>query len=243
MKRVENRVEIFTKRSTLMFKVIVLADMLHLRAEATKESSSLGMISRASELLVSQLSDEGTWLRVVDAEGRKGWCSAQYLMPKTDLHAPWLEAAVQEIGVKEQPDEASPPQHPRILEYLASVDDLSKAHMSRDETAWCSCFVNWCMAKVGLFGTNSATAQSWHTQQWRNQVAPQEGRAGDLIVFRSGGADSSSGHVGFFIALDSTNQRVWMLGGNQSNAVRYSVYPLSGMLGETHFTALSCRRP
>lgn len=223
-----------------MFNATVLADALHLRNGPQVRHTSFGLLHRGDVLTVTDLDPDGTWMHVTDAAGRTGWCSARYVLPVTSASSPWMEAAVREIGIKRNDDDMVPPEHPRIQEYLASVNDLSGRHKRDDETAWCSCFVNWCLERTGIFGTDSATAQSWHQRDWRTAVAPHAGRTGDLIVFRRGGDGSGLGHVGFLVAYDE--QQAWVLGGNQSDAVRYSRYPLDGSKGGTRYLALSCRR-
>ena len=225
-----------------MFQAKVMADALHLRNGPHTRHTSLGLVQKNEVLTANDLDPGGTWLHVKDLAGRQGWCSARYLLPVTDQPAPWLEVAVREIGTKEQPDTAAPKEHPRILEYLASVNDLSHQSQHSDETAWCSCFVNWCMEHVSIFGTDSAAAQSWHTRDWRTGLSPSEGKTGDVVVFRRGRDGSALGHVGFFIALDARLMRVLVLGGNQSDSVRLSYYPLDGLLSGVPYVALSCRR-
>ncbi len=71
--------------------------------------------------------------------------------------APWMEIARAEEGVKEIVGDED---NPRVLQYLRSTS-LGKWAASRDETPWCSAFVNWCITQAGLEGTNSAMARSW----------------------------------------------------------------------------------
>lgn len=225
-----------------MFQAAVIADALHLRNGPHIRHTSLGLVHKAEVLTVTDLDPAGTWLQATDEAGRTGWCSARYLLPLTSAPAPWLDIAVREIGIKQFADTATPQEHPRILEYLATVNDLSDRHKLDDETAWCSCFVNWCLERAGVFGTDSASAQSWHHMNWRIPLQPNSGRTGDVVVFRRGGEGSVFGHVGFLVAYDTPKDRVLVLGGNQSDAVRYAHFPLDGLHGSTRYVALSCRR-
>ncbi len=112
----------------------------------------------------------------------------------------WLEIARQEVGIHES---SAPGQdNPRILEYLEST--TYDGGLS-DEVPWCSAFVNWCITKAGLKGTNSAAASSWLT--WGQKL--DQPRLGCITVFNH--------HVGFYAG--AAGDHFLLLGGNQSNAV------------------------
>jgi len=146
--------------------------------------------------------------------------------------APWLEVARGELGVKEVKGSEH---NPRILEYLASTT-IGKWGASRDETAWCSAFVNWCMGggatprqlmpqqgEPGFHeGTGSAMARSW--LGWG--VGLDEPREGCVAVLRRG--PQPQGHVGFYLGRSGTY--VLVLGGNQGDAVCEKKYRESDVL-------------
>lgn len=225
-----------------MFQVIVQADSLHRRQAPGSTADSIGFFAKATVLQVLGIDSSGTWLQVqeVGKPVNTGWCSARYLVPHVaGVKAPWLEIAVKEIGVKEFPGADN--NHPRILQYLATVNDLSAIDKLRDETAWCSCFMNWCIEQTGLFGTGSAWAKSWGN--WRSQVALAGAQIGDIAVFDRSSAAGAGGHVAMFIAMDSGKQNMLVVGGNQTDSVRYAWYPLDGMLAGTTYRLLSVRRP
>jgi hypothetical protein len=139
----------------------VTADMLHLRRGAGRTFDTIGFVIKGDALTALNIDSTGTWLEVKQAgkAGKQGWCCARYLLPQAALPVPWLEFAVKEIGVKEYP--GTDKNHPRIQAYLATVNGLSSVDKSTDETAWCSCFMNWCVEQVQLIGTDSAWAKSW----------------------------------------------------------------------------------
>ena len=93
-----------------------------------------------------------------------------------------------------------------------------------DETAWCAAFVNWALWKVKLQGTGSLLARSF-LKYGKRTLAPQ---IGDLAVFWRGTKDGPYGHVGFFIK--ETRDAVYVLGGNQANAVNIAVFPKTQLL-------------
>jgi uncharacterized protein (TIGR02594 family) len=219
--------------------VTVTADTLHLRQGPGRTFDSLGFCTKSEALSVMGVDATGTWLQVKQAgrTGKQGWCSARYLLPQTAQPAPWLEVAVKEIGIKEYPGDAS--NHPRIQAYLATVNDLSAVDKSKDETAWCSCFMNWCVEQVQLSGTDSAWAKSWGN--WRKAVPAANAKAGDVAVFDRSSPGSSGGHVAILIDAEPATGEVLVLGGNQSDSVRYARYPVDGIKNGTYYKLLSYR--
>lgn len=131
----------------------------------------------------------------------------------------WVDIAEGEIGVRERKGRRH---SPRILEYHATTT----LEAERDETPWCSSFVNWVMEEAGYEGTSSALAVSW--LKWGAAAEPAFG-AITIIRRRIRGLDAATGsrtgnHVGFFMR---SNQRfIRLLGGNQRDGVRFSNYPL-----------------
>ena len=138
----------------------------------------------------------------------------------------WLQIAEDELGVAEVPGAGH---HPRILEYHDSTT-LNERAAGRDETPWCSSFVNWCLEQAGYVGTDNALARSWLS--WGiEEVDPKLG-AICVIRRREEGADAATGsrrgyHVGF--VAEGLYQRglLKLLGGNQRDQVKYSNYPTS----------------
>ncbi len=224
----------------MTFNAIVTADTLHIRQGAGRTFDSLGFLSKDEIVSVLGIDTTGTWLQVKQAgkAGKQGWCSARYVQPQTKQDSPWLPIAVKEIGVKEYPGSAN--NHPRIQAYLATVNGLSAIEKSKDETYWCSCFINWCMEQVQINGTDSAWAKSWGN--WRESITPSKAQTGDIAVFDRSSATSHGGHVGIFIDANSATGEVLVLGGNQSDSVRYAWYPADATRDGTHYKLLSCRR-
>jgi len=133
-----------------------------------------------------------------------------------------MDIAVAELGVHE--DSVAGQHNARILEY----HQTTSLKATDDETPWCSSFVNWVLRQAGRNGTNSAAAKSW--LNWGSETAPPA--PGTIVVIKkktpgtTQATGSSSGfHVGFFVSVSPTHIR--LLGGNQSNQVRYSNFPLA----------------
>jgi len=68
--------------------------------------------------------------------------------------APWVAIAHGELGQRDYP---GPRYNPRVVEYL----NTTGLQGNKDETSWCSAFVNWCMVQARQRGTNNAAARSW----------------------------------------------------------------------------------
>lgn len=130
----------------------------------------------------------------------------------------WLKTAFQELGVSETIGSGD---NPRVVDYLNSTS-LSSDLANNDETPWCSAFVNWVMDYAGYPKTNSAAARSW-LQYGRGTSNPTRGT---IVVLERG---ASHGHVGFFITEEGN--KVYLLGGNQSDKVKISGYDKTRVLG------------
>ena len=141
----------------------------------------------------------------------------------------WLEIAEKEIGVLEKRGG----ENPRILAYHASTTLKAK----EDEIPWCSSFINWCVTRAGIKGTNSAAAISW-----RNWGVPTEPKEGAIVIIRQKkkGTDKATGsssgnHVAFFKKIEKG--RIFLLGGNQSDQAKVSSFGLGS------YEVLDCRWP
>ena len=133
------------------------------------------------------------------------------------MNAPWLEVARGELGVAPFAEGLS---NPRITEYHA----LTNTRGYDDKASWCSSFVNWCLAQVGVMGTGSALARSW--LDWGEPL--DQPVPGCIAVLYREHPGSWKGHVGFFLMRDA--QHVHLLGGNQLGEVREHSYPLEQVL-------------
>ena len=144
--------------------------------------------------------DKGMWV-----DGDKGVGIIK--IKKEEL--PWIAIAREEVGVKEI---TGKDHNPKIIEYHS----FTSGNFKDDETPWCSSFVNWVMSQVGIKGTNSAGAYSW--KNWGKKLDKPAYGSLAVIVNKNG-----TGHVGFVVAVTKNNNLV-ILGGNQKDEVRYSIY-------------------
>lgn len=156
------------------------------------------------------------WLAVRTFDGSAGWVASRHI---TLDPSPWASVARAEMrsGVREEPGVKHAA---RILEYHGTTTLKATA----DEIPWCSAFANWCMLQTGIVGTRLANARSW--LQWgRVLTDPVPG----CVMVLTRGNDLASGHVGFYLRRAGT--KVYLLGGNQSNAITESGYLRSRVLG------------
>ena len=130
------------------------------------------------------------------------------------------------IGIKEMPG------HDMNTAMIMAFLQLDAQWPQDDEVPWCSGFVNWCHWFAKYPRTESLRARSWlllGTPTDLNQAEP-----GDIVIFNRGGPQDpdiieAPGHVGFYMSSDQTF--IHTLGGNQSNQVKESVYPINDLLG------------
>lgn len=232
-----------------LYEVIAKSGLI-IRGGPSKKYPNLGALPKGATVHGLRLMDG--WMQVdVDGNGgADGFMSALYLKPlaggvpitANKILTPYEVAQVElnRGDVYEYPDNNNPPHNPRILLYLGTTT-LDKADKERDETHWCSAFVNYCVEQAGMKGTRSARAQSWHDPKWGQDVtaSPQEG---DIVIFkRFEKGKEVGGHVGFFVS--ELGDQIKVLGGNQSDRVRYSNYPKDGPKGIYTYQLLSIRRP
>jgi uncharacterized protein (TIGR02594 family) len=149
---------------------------------------------------------------------------------------PWYEIALRELAASVA--EQGSGEHPRILEYLATCNDLEEGEAERDSTPWCSAFVNWCLEQCGIEGTDSGWARSW--AEWGEAI--DRPRLGAVVVWARGrmaAEEPVTGHVAFVV--EDLGDSLLVLGGNQSDCVCVKAYPKHGYLTDTADSAAPVR--
>jgi uncharacterized protein (TIGR02594 family) len=125
------------------------------------------------------------------------------------------------VGLHEVPGVAS---NPQVLAMLR-LDDPSIAD---DETPWCSAFANYIAWLLRLPRSKSLAARSWLSVGIPIGL-PHARPDFDVVVLSRPSAGPTAGHVGFFAGSDP--EVVWLLGGNQGDAVSVADFPVSRVLG------------
>lgn len=132
------------------------------------------------------------------------------------------------IGVREG---AGAINEPLVLAMLR----LDSKWVEKDETAWCSAFVNFVCFLLELPRSRSLAARSWLTVG--ASIPLSDARPGfDVVVLKRGagvqpGPDvlAAPGHVGFYAG--QTAGEVLLLAGNQGDAISIAPFPKSRILG------------
>lgn len=200
----------------------VTASHLNVRARPDTAGRILGVLNKGDIVTEADDPDNGYWRKVRRSDGLEGFASQKYLLAIGAVEPgdrfPWMPIARGEVGVSRFVGAAD---NPRIAEFLKSTT-LDAPFAKQDETPWCSGFVNWCVEKAGIAGTDSAVARSW--LNWGKKTDdPVEGC---VVVYKR---SQGRGHVGFFIS--QSGSKIQTLGGNQSDAVTIAPQSKSDLLG------------
>ncbi len=200
----------------------VTAQSLNLREAPSIDGAVVGFLRREEVVTLLERSEDHCWFKVQTSLGETGWASHKYLvklaargeiMPGDPI---WFVIAMGEIGVHAIPGSEH---HPRIVEY----HQTTTYRATTDEVPWCSSFVNWCFQQAGYEGSNSAKARSW--LDWGRAL--DDPQRGCVVVLERG--SGTEGHVGFF--AEKSGSAIKLLGGNQSNSVRYTDFQSNRLLG------------
>ncbi len=140
--------------------------------------------------------------------------------PKAIEKSPlWLDIALKEVGVQELVGKKD---NKRIVNY---AKESGFEWIEDDETPWNSIFMNWIFSKAGIKGSGKANARSW--LDWGTELSIP--KKGCVVIFWRGSIDSWKGHVA--VLLEETDNKVKVLGGNQSNGVNPEWYSKETILG------------
>ncbi|KAB8153417.1 TIGR02594 family protein [Kordia sp. TARA_039_SRF] len=138
-----------------------------------------------------------------------------------------LHIALNQFGVKEISGEKD---NPEVLKYFNDIGFDGTA--MKDETAWCSAFMNWVALQANAERTNKLNARSWLTVG----VETKSPKQGDIVILWRESPSSWKGHVGVFIR--KSKDKVYILGGNQNNQVNIKAYSAARVLA--YKTLKSC---
>lgn len=139
--------------------------------------------------------------------------------PSPPTEPEWFKIAKGELGIKEIPGSAD---NQRIMDYFS----YTTYDADHDEDAWCSAFAVFCIERSGWVSTKSTWARSF--LDWGTHLANP--KKGCIVVLERG---SNAGHIGFMDSEVTIDGRRYLrlLGGNQSDSVCYSNFPIERVLG------------
>ena len=138
-----------------------------------------------------------------------------------------MDIAMKFIGIEEVPGATA---NPMILAMLKLDGDWPQD----DSVPWCAAFVNYIAWLCDLERSTSLRARSW--LRVGVKVDLEAAVPGDVVILMRGKGDQpgpevieAPGHVGFY--MDRTDTHIGLLGGNQSDTVKVSQYPVERLLG------------
>lgn len=150
-------------------------------------------------------------------------------MKKIEITA--YELAQRFVGMTEVAGKVS---NPQILAML----QLDQSWPEQDEIPWCSAFINYITWLLRLPRSKDLRARSWLDVGIFIPVELIE-RAEigfDVVILKRGGlvepgpeVINAPGHVGFFAGVEGP--QVLILGGNQTDSVNISRFPIQNILG------------
>ena len=122
-----------------------------------------------------------------------------------------VDTAITHIGLSERQDR-------KELKDLIGVDPV--------RTEWCAAFVNAILEINNIPGSSSVSnvplmARSF--LNWGEEIHPNDIQYGDVVIFPRGNSEWK-GHVGFYAGTFVQTGEWIILGGNQNNEVKYSLY-------------------
>lgn len=126
------------------------------------------------------------------------------------------------LGTKEIPGKKD---NPIILRWLKTF----AAWVTSETTAWCSAFVNAMAKETGFERTGKLNARSWLNVG--EKIDLKNARRGDVVILTHGNPKGWEGHVAFFDFHDKKTGQLYLLGGNQKDAVNITTYPVTRLIG------------
>jgi len=133
-----------------------------------------------------------------------------------------IQIAVAEIGVTEIEGDIH---NERILQYAKDIGFGS--WYDNDEIPWCSVFLNWAAQQAGLQMSKDGRARSWADIGQPARIP----EPGDIAMFSPSPGGTKITHVGIFMGYSQDHGRIYVLGGNQSNAVNITGFRTNMLVG------------
>ncbi len=139
-------------------------------------------------------------------------------LSQAEINSTIFNKAVKFLGVKEIAGENN---NKAIVEMFTELGFDNFA----DEVPWCAAYVGYVLKECRFDYLTSLRARDYY----RYGTPTNKPTVGSLAVFWRENYLGTKGHVGFFLHSDGTH--IWVLGGNQSNQVSITTYPIARLLG------------
>ena len=117
---------------------------------------------------------------------------------------------------------------------ILAMHRLDNEWPQNDEVPWCSALMNYICWLARLPRSKSLMARSWLTVG--KGITLEQAEPGDVIILKRGTGEQpgpevlkAPGHVGFYAGR--FGEFIEVLGGNQSDTVKVSRYPVKRLLG------------
>jgi uncharacterized protein (TIGR02594 family) len=128
---------------------------------------------------------------------------------------PWLEEAVQLLGIRERPGVGS------SAEIMNWARTLGIREYTDDDIAWCGLFVAHCTGSQ--LPEEPLPTDPLVARRWSGFGVPTTPRVGAVMVFWRKSRQSGLGHVGLYWAQDERPDGAYLvLGGNQGDKVSFA---------------------
>lgn len=119
-------------------------------------------------------------------------------------------------------------------QHIMAMLKLDNDWPENDEVPWCSAFTNYICWLLRLPRSKNLRARSW--LQVGSSVHLSDAGIGDIVILKRGRGEQpgpevieAPGHVGFYAGR--YDGLIEVLGGNQSDTVKVSRYPVKDLLG------------
>ena len=129
----------------------------------------------------------------------------------------WLQAGIKLIGVNEG---AGSRDNQTIIDWAKAEGGDIAASYTHDNIPWCALFINHCLTKAGLKGTETLWALDF-AGRWPATKLPGPAVGAVVPMVRNGG-----GHVMMVVGKDQ-HGNIMGLGGNQSDAVNIKPFAMA----------------
>lgn len=135
----------------------------------------------------------------------------------------WLVIARKYLGVREYTPERPGPLGELSNPVVEAWQRESGIKRPDDEIPWCAAFATGVMVEAG-YDFRTSSARAW-AKFGKPIAAPMPGA---IVVLWRESPESVHGHVGFFVREDERG--IWLLAGNQGNAVTVKPFPKTRVL-------------
>jgi uncharacterized protein (TIGR02594 family) len=206
-----------------------LSELVNETALATITSrKSLGQIKGSMTIREFVAETEALLTSALNAAFEKIKTLAADELPKVTAgatgSAPWFDEAHKQLD--DHIDESSERGRERIKTYFDATDHGS---VVGELPPWCGAFAAFCMkSSVSPVPKGSALAASW--KSWGSRSLPVGSNdipVGAVVVLTPSEGTRGSGHVGFFSKFSPDGKKIELLGGNQSDTVKFSQFPIT----------------